>query len=96
MYATLRLGGSVNKQPHSLNFGGDWPKSYSTTHWMFLRHYHRLRWLLDGVATQFMPLQRESGGKVESVHPLLLTCRDDISETKVQWVRYKDQDLLFM
>ena len=37
------------------NFVGNWPKSYYTTHWMSLRKFHRLWWLLDGVPTQFMP-----------------------------------------
>lgn len=54
MRATLWLGGSANRQCHSWNFGANWPKSYYTTHWMSLRYYHRLWWLLDGVATQFM------------------------------------------
>ena len=64
-------GDDVNKQTHSLNFGGNWPKpkSYSTTHWMFLRYYHQLRWLLDGVAMQFMLLQREGGRRESGIRP---------------------------
>ena len=62
-------GNDVNKQTHSLNFGGNWPKSYSTTHWMFLKHFQWLRWLLDGVETQFMLLQGEGGRRESGIHP---------------------------
>jgi hypothetical protein len=86
----------MNHLPHSLNFGRNRPNSYSTTHLMFLLTPGCGGCKMAEKHSSYVGKERTRAGKVESIHPPIPKGQHGISQTQVQSVQHKDQDVLFM